>query len=648
MCDVSERSTVADDALDSAADPAVPEPTAESAAHPVMVPPTVLLSDPAAEARWRARFAAVRIGLPDPARDRPEHTVHVSNAGGKYELFFWHAGTGDRTKATDRPDGTTYGGLHPAGTGLFWFDDTAGDEFGSWQWQDFGTRPGSHTPALPDVPPGYPAGLEVGERITLAGFADDNGSRIHLTPFGEPSRVVYAHADDASVGALSRDETIWILAHSEHGDSRYPALRAISVQDGSVLAELDDSPGKGLSPYEFSPVPGDQRVLVGHERRGRDELLLWDVSTGEVTELVIDLPGDIGADFYPDGRSLLIVHTHAARTTLHRYDLETGDLVGLPVATGVIGGAVVLPDGAIWYRWSDATSPAQVRRLTADGRDEVLLRPEGEPAPGSEAVHDVWTEGPGGSIHSLLARPEWAPAPAADGTNTALPTVFVLHGGPAAADEDSYDASRAAWLDAGFQVVQVNYRGSTGYGSTWRDALTEKVGHIELADVAAVHDDLVARGLVDVRRTAVTGASWGGFLTLLALGTQPGRWAAGVASVPVADYVAAYEDEMEPLRAYDRALFGGSPAEQPARYASSSPITHVRNVAAPVLILVGENDPRCPARQVDNYLDALRAQDAQYQVYRFDAGHGSVVVEEVLRQVACEIAFVRDALGLDS
>lgn len=645
---MSERSTVADDALDTSADPVVTEPTDEPAAHPVMEPPTVLLSDPAAEARWRARFAAVRIGLPDPARDRPEHTVHVSNAGGKYELFFWHAGTGERIKATDRPDGTTYGGMHPAGTGLFWFDDTAGDEFGSWQWQDFGTGPGSATPALPDVPPGYPAGLEVGDRITLAGFADDDGSRIHLTPFGEPSRVVYAHADDASVGALSRDESIWVLAHSEHGDSRYPALRALSVEDGSVLAELDDTPGKGLSPYEFSPVRGDQRVLVGHERRGRDELLLWDVSTGEVTEIELDLPGDVGADFYPDGRALLVAHTHAARTTLHRYDLETRELTALPVATGVIGGSVALPDGSVWYRWSDATSPAQVRRLTADGRDEVLLRPEGDPAPGSEAVHDIWTEGPAGPIHSLLARPEWAPAPAADGTNTALPTVFVLHGGPAAADEDSYDASRAAWLDAGFQVVQVNYRGSTGYGSAWRDALTEKVGHIELADVAAVHDDLVARGLVDVRRTAVTGASWGGFLTLLALGTQPGRWAAGVASVPVADYIAAYEDEMEPLRAYDRALFGGSPTEQPARYASSSPLTHVRHVNAPVLILVGENDPRCPARQVDNYLDALRAQDAEYAVYRFEAGHGSVVVDEVLRQVACEIAFVREALDLDS
>ena len=142
----------------------------------------------------------------------------------------------------------------------------------------------------------------------------------------------------------------------------------------------------------------------------------------------------------------------------------------------------------------------------------------------------------------------------------------------------------------------------------------------------------------------IAGYSWGGFLALLALGTQPERWAAGIAGVPVADYVAAYEDEMEPLRAYDRALFGGSPAEVPEAYRDSSPLTYVDRVRAPVLVLAGENDPRCPIRQIDNYLDALAARGARYAVYRYDAGHGSMVVAERLRQLACEIGFVRDAL----
>jgi dipeptidyl aminopeptidase/acylaminoacyl peptidase len=105
---------------------------------------------------------------------------------------------------------------------------------------------------------------------------------------------------------------------------------------------------------------------------------------------------------------------------------------------------------------------------------------------------------------------------------------------------------------------------------------------------------------------------------------------------------------MEPLRAYDRALFGGSPQEAPDAYRDSSPLTYVDRVRVPVLVLAGENDPRCPIRQIDNYLDALAERGARYAVYRYDAGHGSMVVAERLRQLACEIAFVRDVLESSS
>jgi dipeptidyl aminopeptidase/acylaminoacyl peptidase len=140
------------------------------------------------------------------------------------------------------------------------------------------------------------------------------------------------------------------------------------------------------------------------------------------------------------------------------------------------------------------------------------------------------------------------------------------------------------------------------------------------------------------------GYSWGGYLTLLALGTQPQRWQVGVAGVPVADYVTAYQDEMEQMRAFDRALFGGSPEDRPELYRRSSPITYVDDVRAPVLVLAGENDPRCPIRQIDNYLEVLAEHGKDYAVYRYDAGHGSLVVAETIRQVAAEIAFVRAKL----
>jgi dipeptidyl aminopeptidase/acylaminoacyl peptidase len=145
----------------------------------------------------------------------------------------------------------------------------------------------------------------------------------------------------------------------------------------------------------------------------------------------------------------------------------------------------------------------------------------------------------------------------------------------------------------------------------------------------------------------LTGGSWGGYLTLLGLGTQPDRWRCGVAAVPVADYVAAYEDEMEPLKAFDRSLFGGSPEEVPEVYERCSPLTYVAQVRAPLLVLAGANDPRCPIRQVDNYLAALEEHGIPHEVYRFDAGHGSLVVDERVRQMRAELAFVADVLGLE-
>ncbi|MGH3773574.1 MAG: alpha/beta hydrolase family protein, partial [Pseudonocardiaceae bacterium] len=269
------------------------------------------------------------------------------------------------------------------------------------------------------------------------------------------------------------------------------------------------------------------------------------------------------------------------------------------------------------------------------------LRPQGEPAPGSTPLTDQFVATPHGEVHALVATPDAA-------GDAALPTVFLLHGGPHIADEDRFCAIRALWLDAGFAVVHVNYRGSTGYGCAWRDAIEGRPGLTELEDLAAVHDWAISSGLADPAGCVLEGWSWGGYLVLLALGTQPQRWAAGVAGVPVADYLAAYADEMEPLRAFDRALFGGSPEELPELYRTASPITYAADMRAPILLLAGENDPRCPIRQIDNYLARLADLGKPHRCYRYDAGHGSLVVAEALRHAAVEVAFVREALGTRS
>lgn len=605
--------------------------------HPAADVPDRLFEDPAAESRWRARFTSPRVSLPHFARDTIERSLYTSNASGTWEIYAWDRSTDTHRQVTDRPNGTHGCALPPDGEQIWWFDDTDGDEFGNWVVEPFAGGAGDPQPAVLGTAPGYPAGLGLGRRSVAVGAATDDGTTIWISRDGSGAEVIYQNEHDGGVGALSRDEQLLAIVHSEHGDSRHPAVRVLRVSDGSTVAEKWDGPGLGLDVLGFAPVEGDLRLLLTHERRGREELLVWDVGADTECELDLGLPGEVAADWYPDGRSLLVAHTHSARSTLHRFDLTTGELSGLDTAPGTVGSAAVRPDGVVEYSWSSAEQPPAVRALHPDGTDRVLLRPPGEPAPGSQPLADTFVDTRHGPVHALFARPPGGP-------EGPLPTVFMLHGGPQAADEDRYSPARALWLDAGFAVVHVNYRGSTGYGSAWRDAIEGRPGLTELEDVAAVHDWAVESGLADPARCVAEGWSWGGYLTLLALGTQPQRWAAGVAGVPVADFVAAYADEMEPLRAFDRSLFGGSPEQLPQRYAECSPISYVDAVRAPVLVLAGENDPRCPVRQIDNYLDRLAARGADYRTYRYDAGHGSLVVAETLRQFAAAVHFVRMAL----
>ncbi len=581
------------------------------------------------EARWQARFRAIRISLPGWAVDRPSRSLYVSNASGVFELYAWNREIGEHRQVTDRPNGTTDGALDPDGEQVWWFDDTDGDEFGTWKRQPFGADHTAAIEAIPGLEPAYSAGLDVGKNVVAVGRANDDGCELYLWRDGQLTSV-YRSEQDASIGGLSTDETLLAIEHSEHGDSLHPDLRVVTVDGNETVAELADGPGKGLQALAFSPVRGDQRLLVQHERRGRPELLIWDPVAGTVTELDIPLVGDISADWYPDASGLLVEREHAARTTLHRYELGTDTLTTVDTDTGVIGGATARPDGTVEYGWSSAAQPPQIR---VAGRDEPLLTPPGESAPPSVPIDDAWVDGPGGKIHALVSTPPGRQGPFA--------TVFSVHGGPHWLDSDSFSAARAAVVDAGYAVVHVNYRGSTGYGSEWRDAIIGRPGRTELEDIAAVHDWAVASGLADPRRCVLEGGSWGGYLTLLGLGTQPDRWAAGIAAVPVADYVAAYEDEMEQLKAMDRVLFGGTPAEAPDAFKAGSPITYVAAVKAPVLVTAGENDPRCPIRQIDNYLARLDALGKQHEVYRFDAGHGSLVVTERIRQMAVELDFLR-------
>ncbi|MGW2591888.1 S9 family peptidase [Streptomyces sp. NPDC001515] len=591
---------------------------------------------------WERRFRAPRVSLPDWAQDAPDRALFVSNATGTYELYTWDRSTGEQRRITDRPNGTTDGVLTPDGEAVWWFSDTDGDEFGVWMRRPFGAgcEDDVDEPAAPGLDPSYPAGLAIGRDGTavIGRSTDEDGSTVHVVRPGQAPVEIYRHRESAGVGDLSYDGTLIALEHTEHGDAMHSALRVVRP-DGSTVAELDDTEGGtkelGLSVLGFAPVAGDTRLLVGHQRRGRWEPMIWDPVAGTETDLSIELPGDVGAEWYADGSALLVEHDFEARSELWRYAPAAagGTLARVETPAGSVSGATARPDGTVEYLWSSAAEPPVVRSTTG----AVVLDPPGAKAPASVPVEDAWVDGPGGRVHALVQRPATGEGP--------FPTVFEIHGGPTWHDSDAFAAGPAAWVDHGYAVVRVNYRGSTGYGRAWTDALKHRVGLIELEDIAAVRAWAVESGLADPAKLVLAGGSWGGYLTLLGLGTQPDAWAVGLAAVPVADYVTAYHDEMEALKAMDRTLLGGTPEEVPERFEASSPLTYVDAVRAPVYISAGVNDPRCPIQQVENYVDRLKSRDAVHEVYRYDAGHGSLVVEERIKQVRLELDFARRHLA---
>lgn len=317
---------------------------------------------------WEKRFRAPRVSLPDWAEDAPDRSLFVSNATGTYELYAWDRASGEQRQVTDRPNGTTDGVLSPDGEWIWWFDDKDGDEFGVWRRQPF--KGGPDEPAVPGLEPSYPAGVALardGRTAVVGRSTDEDGTTIHLARTGDETTQIYRHRESAGVGDLSHDGSLIAIEHTEHGDAMHSALRVLRP-DGTAVADLDDTKGGteelGLEVLGFAPVDGDTRLLIGHQRRGRWEPLVWDVVKGGETDLSLDLPGDVSAEWYPDGSSLLIAHSFEARSEVFRYDLASGELEKVPTPPGTVSGATARPDGSVEYLWSSAAEPSAVRSTT--------------------------------------------------------------------------------------------------------------------------------------------------------------------------------------------------------------------------------------------------------------------------------------------
>jgi len=584
---------------------------------------------------WERRLRAPKMTLPTWSPTAPDRCVYETNVSGIWQVHTWDVATGETRQVSDHPVGVLEGYASIDGAGVvFWQEDT-GDETGRWLQQAF--EGGGNEPFLSGVPIAWHEGLAQAPGIVAAGLSTDDGAfSIYVSADGEPAKEIARSTAWMAIGVetsgdvagLSADGTLLAIQHAEHGNITRPSLRIVDPRTGSLVAERGDGTSAVLA-GTWSPVAGDQRLAVGHEPDDRERIAIWDLASGAWRDLDIDLPGDIRAlHWFPDASALLVAHRLDGRDTLHRVDAVTGAATTIDTPPGTIDNARVRPDGEVWYRLQHGEQPGVVFQA---GREEpILVAPRPAP-PGRPFVPWTFANENGDRVQGWLVEPD-GPKP--------WPTLFLIHGGPTSVDLDRWSPEVQAYVDAGFAVAQLNYRGSIGFGAAWRDALIGNIGWPEVADIVSGHDDLLAKGIADPARSVIAGWSWGGYLTLLMHGMHPERFISGVAGVPVADYESAYQDESPLLQAYDRALFGGDPADAGDLLHERSPLTYVDRVQAPLLILAGEHDSRCPLPQILNYVERLKARQHPHELYLFGTGHSSFDVSERIRQLGVVLDFL--------
>jgi acylaminoacyl-peptidase len=561
--------------------------------------------------------------LPAVAEQAPSRAAFVGDAAGRCEVFAWDLRRRQARQLTSRPQGTVSCAIDPTGADVWWFDDDLAG-VGEWRVQPF--EGGTDRPALPGVPAGRAAGLAMATDGTVAaGVGDGDGLAVYLRRPGGPARRVLHVPGYATLVDLSPDAGSIALA-ADPGD---PAAARLLDPSGCPLATLSGVDG-ALWPLEFAPAPGPATLLLAVQRGAGYQLATWTAASG-LSELDwCGFDSEIAASWYPDGRRVLVRQDRHARSVLSEVDLAGRTVVPVPTPAGSLLAAGVQPGGDLQYVWTDSTHPPRLRAASG------LRLPGPVDAAQPGRCRDLWVDGPGGRVHALLTVPD-RPGP--------HPTVVLLHGGPHEAARDAYDPLVSVFVGTGCAVVRPNYRGSVGYGAAWREAFGSGVGLTQLEDVAAVRAELVRAGVARAGQVAVCGESWGGYLALLAAGVQPELWQAVAAVNPIADYAAAYRATTPAVRALDARLFGGSPDELPERYAASSPITYAGAVRAPVLLVAGTGDAKCPPDQVQAYADALARHGRPAELVWTTSGHeayAGAVRAEVLGTV---VRSVCTALG---
>lgn len=309
-----------------------------------------------------------------------------------------------------------------------------------------------------------------------------------------------------------------------------------------------------------------------------------------------------------------------------------------------IGNVAAAEDRVVFLGDSSTHSPAIVE---VKGGHTSIIRPSSEaeidPALISPAQIISWPTRDGEKAYGFYYPPK---NPDYVGPEGELPPLVVnVHGGPTSASRPGLKIPLQYWTSRGFAVLDVNYRGSTGFGRAYRERLNGNWGVMDVHDCADGARSLIARHLVDPKRIAIRGGSAGGFTVLSAL-AHTDVFTAGTSSYGIADLKSLERDTHKFESGYAFRLLGSSNLDDPV-WRERSPLFHIDQIKAPLLLLQGAEDAVVPLNQAVAMHDALvkRGNAVALKIYEGE-GHGFRKADTIRDAWASELAFYSRVWGI--
>ncbi|MCE4600848.1 MAG: S9 family peptidase [Desulfurococcales archaeon] len=367
-------------------------------------------------------------------------------------------------------------------------------------------------------------------------------------------------------------------------------------------------------------IAPDDSIVYTLDRSDNAVLMKLDPATMEDSEL--SLPGDDLKEYkpvsfnyigYTPGGSLIAVARKNGRSKI----FLDGRLVKAPEG---IHGAVYEWKGGLAVTHTSLSLPPRIIKL--GGNDyEVLL---------TGSVPSNVTGALGSSGFALVESFDGERVPVfyleSNRASKPGPTVVLVHGGPFAEDADMWNVLAGGLALAGFHVLMVNYRGSTGYGERWRLKIIGDPCGGELEDIISATRWAMESGLAS--HVYIMGYSYGGYMTMCALTKKPGEYKAGVAGASVVDWREMYELSDAAFKSFIHMVFGG----RTELWDDRSPINFVENLRDPLMIIHPQNDSRTPLKPVLRFMDKAAEHGKTFEAYIApDMGHTVNTVEDALK-----------------